>query len=134
MIVFRYKEESLGKGIGKIKRPVADVYLKTKSNSWIEFHPYIDSGADLTMIPLSMGKLIGLHLDEKKVEQIGGIRGSVPFINAECKMRIGDEDLIVAVAWALIEDVPPLLGRTDIFDKFEVIFRQKEDTIIFQKY
>lgn len=134
MIIFKYKEESLGKGIGTIKRPVADIYLKTKSNSWIEFHPYIDSGADLTMIPLSLGRLLGLHLDEQKVEQIGGIRGSVPIMNTECQMRIGDEKLKVKVAWALIEDVPPLLGRTSVFDKYEIIFRQNEDTIIFHKY
>lgn len=134
MIIFKYKEESLGKRIGKIKRPVADIYLKTKSNSWIEFHPYIDSGADLTMIPLSLGRLLGLHLDEQKVEQIGGIRGSVPIINTECQMRIGDNEFKIKVAWALIEDVPPLLGRTSVFDKFEIIFRQKDDKIIFQNY
>lgn len=86
------------------------------------------------MIPLSLGRLLGLHIDEQKVEQIGGIRGSVPIINAECRMRLGDEELNVKVAWALIEDVPPLLGRTSVFDKFEIIFRQKDDTIIFQKY
>ncbi len=134
MIIFKYKEESLGKGVQKIKRPVADIYLKTKSNSWIEFHPYIDSGADLTMIPLSLGRLIGLRLDEKKVEQIGGIRGSVPVMNAECKMRIGDQEIKVRIAWALIEDVPPLLGRTDVFDVFEIIFRQKDDAIILREY
>lgn len=134
MIIFKYKEESLGIGRGMIKRPVADIYVKTKSSFWIEFHPYIDSGADLTMLPLSLGRLLGLHLDEKKVEQIGGIRGTVPIINTECLMRIGDEELKVKTAWALIEDIPPLLGRSDVFDKFEIIFKQKEDAIVFQKY
>lgn len=132
MIVFKYKEESLGKGFGKIKRPVADIYLKTNTNSWIEFHPYIDSGADLTMIPLSLGKLLGFHLDERKVVQIGGIRGSVPVINTQCQMRIGDGQFKVKIAWSLIEDVPPLLGRTDVFDKFEVTFKQSKNTIIFR--
>ena len=54
MIVFSYKEEQLVQGT--ILRPVAEVFLKTNSNKWIEFHPYIDSGADITMIPLSVGK------------------------------------------------------------------------------
>lgn len=132
MIVFRYKEESLGKGAGKIQRPVADIYLKTKSNSWIEFHPYIDSGADLTMIPLSLGKLLGFHLDEKLVSQIGGIRGSVPVMNTQCRMRIGNKELNVQVAWALVEDVPPLLGRTNVFDVFNVTFKQREKIIRFE--
>lgn len=131
MIVFKYKEESFGVKGETIKRPVADIFLQTKTNSWIEFHPYIDSGADLTMIPLSLGKLIGLHLDEKKVQQVGGIRGSVPIMHAICKMRIGKDDLNVKIAWALVEDVPPLLGRTDIFDFFDVTFKQSKNLIIF---
>lgn len=133
MIIFGYKEESLGPGKGTIKRPVADVYLKTHKNAWIEFHPYIDSGADLTMVPLSLGKLIGLAIDERKIQQIGGIRGSVPVIFAKSRMRIGGIDLSVNIAWCLIEDVPPLLGRTDIFDMFEVTFEQYKGTIVFEK-
>lgn len=133
MIIFKYKEESLGPAKGIIKRPVADIYLKTHSNYWIEFHPYIDSGADLTMIPLSLGRLLGLQIDEKKVEQIGGIRGSVPVIYKKSQMRIGKKEFLVHIAWSLIEDVPPLLGRTDVFDHFNVIFKQRQGVILFEK-
>ena len=132
MIIFRYKEESLG-GRGTIQRPVADVSLKTKNNSWIEFHPYIDSGADVIMVPLSLGKLLGFEIDEGKIQQIGGIRGSVPVIYAKTGMRIGKEEFLVRVAWALIEDVPPLLGRTDVFDIFKVTFEQNKKIITFEK-
>lgn len=131
MIIFKYKEESLGDK-RKIKRPVADVYLKTKDNSWIEFHPYIDSGADVTVIPLSLGKLLGFELDEGKIQQIGGIRGSVPVIYTRAVLKIGGKEVTTQVAWALIEDVPPLLGRTDIFDNFKVTFEQKRGIITFE--
>lgn len=131
MIIFRYKEESLGLGETKIKRPVADVSLRTKRNSWIEFHPYIDSGADLTMIPLSLGQLLGFEIDQSKIQQIGGIRGSVPVIHTEAAMRIGNKDFIVSVAWALIEDVPPLLGRKNVFDVFKITFEQYKGVIVF---
>lgn len=132
MIVFRYKEESLGKKEGSIKRPVADVFLKTDYGLWIEFHPYIDSGADVTLIPLSLGKLIGWQLDQEKIEQIGGIRGNVPVIYKKTDIKIGKKEFSLNVGWALIEDVPPLLGRTDVFDRFNVTFKQTEDIIIFQ--
>lgn len=131
MTIFRYKEESLG--LETIKRPVADVYLKTKRNSWIEFHPYIDSGADLTMIPLSFGKLLGFDIDESKIQQIGGIRGSVPVIHTKANMKIGEKDFTVGIAWALIEDVPPLLGRMNIFDIFRVTFEQYKGIIVFDE-
>lgn len=133
MIIFRYKEESLGDR-GKMKRPVADVSVKTRMGAWIEFHPYIDSGADVTMIPLSLGKLLGFEIDEGKIQQIGGIRGSVPVIYTKIALRIGEEEISVQVAWALIEDVPPLLGRTDIFDVFRVTFEQNKGIIIFEKH
>lgn len=112
---------------------MADVFLKTNSGRWIEFHPYIDSGADVSLIPLSLGKLIGLKIDDKKIEQIGGIRGSVPMVYHQNKIKIGGLELTIQIAWALIEEVPPLLGRTDIFDFFNVTFRQKEGVILFDR-
>ena len=132
MIVFRYKEESLGSRQGTIKRPVADVFLKSSSNDWIEYHPYIDSGADITMVPLSLGKLLGFHLDENQVRSIGGIRGNVPVIYVKSPMKIGSLEFPAQLAWALIEDVPPLLGRADVFDHFEITFKQPQKTIKFR--
>lgn len=133
MIIFRYKQESLGKGQGSIKRPVADIHLKTQSNTWIELHPYIDSGADVTMIPLSLGKLLGFEINEHKIQQIGGIRGSVPVMYTKTHMKIGNEEFPVHLAWALIEDVPALLGRTDVFDRFKVSFEQYDEIIVFER-
>ena len=133
MIIFRYKEESLGLGQRKIKRPIADVYLQTKKKSWFEFHPYIDSGADVTMIPLSFGKLLGFEIEESKIQQIGGIRGNVPVIHTKTNMKIGEKDFSARIAWALIEDVPPLLGRADVFDIFKVTFEQHKGVIVFDE-
>lgn len=130
MIVFKYKKESYGEGI--IRRPVADVFLETQNGQWIEFHPYIDSGADVSMVPFSFGKLLGWEAVETNIKQVGGIRGSVPVIYQKAKIKIENQEFTIKVAWALIEDVPPLLGRTDIFDKFEVIFRQRQGEIIFK--
>lgn len=133
MIIFQYKEEPTGKRGKTVRRPVADTFLKGKSGEWIELHPYIDSGADVTLIPLSLGKLLGFTLRGKEIEEIGGIRGSVPVIHLQNKMRIGDVELSVHLALALIEEVPPLLGRADVFDLFEVTFKQQEGIIVFKK-
>jgi len=133
MILYKYKKESSGRHGEFILRPVADVYIRSSSGVWIEFHPYIDSGADVTLIPLSLGKLIGLSLETQKIEQIGGIRGSVPVIYQQSLLRIGNVEIVTRVAWALTEEVPPLLGRADVFDRFDVTFRQHEGIIIFEK-
>lgn len=133
MITFRYKPERYQKN-RLIWRPVADVFFQDLRKNWIELHPYIDSGADVTMIPLSFGKLLGLSFDNNKSEinQIGGIRGSVPVIYRKLPMKIGDYQMDIGVAWALIEEVPPLLGRTDIFDSYEITFKQSKRIVEFQ--
>lgn len=133
MIVFKYKDEPSRTKSELIQRPVADLFLKNNSGGWIEFHPYIDSGADVTLIPLSLGKLIGLKLDENKIEKIGGIRGSVPVTYHKVKAKIGGIELTIKIAWALIENVPPLLGRADIFDYFHITFKQDQEVIIFDE-
>lgn len=131
MIIFHYRREPFGRG-EHVWRPVADVFLEGKSGKWIEFHPYIDSGADITMIPFSLGKLIGLSAEAQKTEEIGGIRGSVPVIHVRHRISIGGKILKIRIAWALLEEVPPLLGRSDVFDAFNVLFQQNKKTIIFE--
>lgn len=131
MIVFRYKTEK-GSHQQLVKRPVADVWLK-RGNGWVEFHPYIDSGADVTLIPLSLGKLLGFKAEGEKIEEIGGIRGAVPVIYKNWQIKIGKRVLSILLAWALLEEVSPLLGRANIFDFFKVTFLQKEGKIIFEE-
>src|SRR3989344_6124807 len=133
MIVFKYKQEP-SRTIGQfVYRPVAEIYLKSKNKKWIKFNPYIDSGADVTLIPFSLGKLLGLKMDKNKKEEISGIRGSVPVIYHKIEVGIGEYNLQIQIAWALIEEVPPLLGRADIFDFFNITFKQKAGIIIFNK-
>ena len=83
------------------------------------------------MVPLTFGKLLGFKLDEEKVEEIGGIRGSVLVIYVKSRLRIGTKEFLAKVAWSLIENVPPLLGRADVFDRFIATFRQREKVVIF---
>ncbi|MBM4402663.1 MAG: hypothetical protein FJ044_05460 [Candidatus Cloacimonetes bacterium] len=131
MIIFRYKTEK-GTHQQLVKRPVADVWLK-KGKGWLEFHPYIDSGADVTLLPFSLGELLGFKINDEKIEEIGGIKGAVPVIYKIWQIKIGEKIFSILVAWALIEDVPPLLGRADVFDFFNITFRQKEGKIIFER-
>lgn len=113
---------------------MADISFQDQDNNWIELHPYIDSGADVTMIPLSFGKLLGLKVSNSEINKIGGIRGSVPVAYRKLPVRIGGYQITISVAWALIEEVPPLLGRTDIFDKFNITFKQTKRIVEFRKF
>ncbi len=47
-------------------------------------------------------------------------------------MKINDIILNVRIGWSLREDVPFILGRLDVFDKFHIEFREDENVVVFQ--
>jgi len=127
-VTFPYrKEKSLT--FGTIFRPVAKTILENEFDQWL----YVDSGADITLLPLSVGDLIGLRrMKQDKVQRIMGVgRSSVPIIVKPVSMHIGSVGFRARVAWSQIEDVPPLLGRTDVFRRFSVTFKEKDRVTIF---
>ncbi len=132
MITFYYRKMK-SRVLGEILRPVADIRLQTRKGKWIKYEAFIDSGADITIIPYSVGKYIGFEMKEENLVQFQGVAGkNVPTILTKVRMRIGDVELEPRVAWALIEEAPPLLGRLDIFDRFNITFKEREGKIIFE--
>jgi hypothetical protein len=127
-VEFPYRRER-SSTFGVILRPVAKVILEEEFDQWL----YVDSGADITLIPLSVGDLIGFRrLRQDKLQKIMGVgKSSVPIIVKKAVMRIGSSRFEARVAWSQVEDVPPLLGRTDVFRKFSVTFKEKERVTIF---
>ena len=131
MIKFYYRK-MISPALGEIKRPIADILIQSLSGKWIKLRPFIDSGADITIIPHSVGKYLGFEMEDKIVE-FGGVSGKhLPVIIKKMKMRIGDIELEPRVGWALIEEAPPLLGRLDIFDKFHITFKEKDGIVLFE--
>ena len=112
-----------------IFRPVAKVILQEEFDQWL----YIDSRADITLIPLSVGDLIGLRrLKPGKVQRITGSRQIFSPNNRQNSIDAHrDKNFRARVAWSQVEEVPPLLGRTDVFRKFSVTFRDKKGVTIF---
>lgn len=111
---------------------MADVEFQSVSGRWIDCHSYIDSGADITLIPFSFGKLLRLEIEKEKIRELYGLgKQRVAVIYQRVKMKISRYIFDVLVAWALIEDVPTLLGRSDIFDCFHITFQQNRKIIEF---
>ena len=128
-VEFDFREEQ-SRIFGSILRPVARIIL---INGEVEApeHLYVDSGADISLIPKSVGDILGFVIE--KTEQIAEIKGvgerGVPIIIKKIKMRIGDKLLETRIAWALIEEVPLLLGRTDVFNLFDICFKKNKKTV-----
>lgn len=131
MVKFRYRHELSSDKTGIIKRPVAEVNFKAVNNQWLLYYLYIDSGADITLIPYSAGLDLGFRFDERYVQEIGGIRGKIPYLPISNDVKIGNRVIHIPIAWALVEEVPLLLGREGVFDNFEITFQQVKNLIIF---
>jgi hypothetical protein len=132
MIRHGFREEK--SSLGDVLRPVAEVILK-RSGFSVGMPMYIDSGADISMIPLRFGRALGFKQEETDtIKEVRGISGAgIPYIFKEVTLMLNGEELKARVAWALVEEVPILMGRLDIFDKFRIIFDQRRGWIDFEK-
>lgn len=118
--------------VGEIYRPVATAYLQTKDKRWIGFTLYADSGADITLLPRSACEGLGYDLEDGKQGYVGGItRGRIKVYIHEINMKLGQEIFEARVAFAQTESVPPLLGRTDVFDRFKVCYDNEHKETVF---
>ena len=129
MGVLDFREEQ-SRIFGQILRPVAEVTFINNEKEVLEY-PYVDSGADISLIPKSVGNFLGFEIG--KADEITEIKGigerGVPIIIKKAKIRIGEKLFETRIAWALIEEVPLLLGRTDVFNLFDICFEKNKKTI-----
>jgi len=117
---------------GRIARPVAEVSLRSKTVPWIQTFMYIDSGADISVIPRQVGEALELNFSRDRVRNIRGIgKGTIPVIMADLEIKVGEKVLKSQVAWASNEDIPLILGRRDVFDAFKISFDQRQRTVTF---
>jgi len=128
-IEFSFKKEN-SRIFGLIPRPVARIIL-INGKAEVPEMVYIDSGADITLIPKSVGELLNFKIETNdKIEEIKGIgeRG-IPIVIKQVKIKIGRKLIDARIAWSLVEEVPLLLGRVDIFKLFDITFEKERKTV-----
>lgn len=102
----------------------------------MELPLYIDSGADISMIPYRFGKALRLRRTRRdRVREIRGITGrGVPYIVKRLTFVLNQRRVAVRVAWSMREEVPLLLGRMDLFEKFRITFDERKRVVNFHEY
>ena len=124
---FEYRKEK-SDILGVIYRPIIEVeFINLENEIEIPEILYFDSGADITLIPRSTGDLLGLRFKEDDIKEIRGVGGGiVPVIIKKVNLRLCDFIFNARIAWALIEDVPLLLGRTDVFKYYDFSINEEK--------
>jgi len=124
VIEFEYDENGM---------PTAGVGIKNK-NKDIRAYFFVDSGADTTPIPKTAAEYLELlePLKKEEVDVADGVGGGmVPYVIKSATLIIQDHGFNAKIACALTDDVPYLLGRKSVFEKFKVCFDDKRKTPTF---
>ncbi len=123
MVSFTYRKE-FSPVLGEILRPVATVELRSSMGHWFPASMYIDSGADLTLVPQDFGRLLEMDLTRNRAA-LAGVTGEPMMVSLQSAMiRVGRTPLEARVAVALRNDVPYLLGRSGVFKAFKITFEE----------
>lgn len=147
-IVFKYKAIPRWNKKGnpvKIKKPVIEVTFrrfsesKAKDNREIRMLALVDSGADVSFIPLEIAQALRLDIDESE-EQILTIAGIANVFQTKVHVEIPRKGKLPIHVGMIHADVMPqesehapeyvILGRKDFFEKFEVTINENSQTII----
>jgi len=123
LVSFSYRKE-FSSVLGDILRPVANVELKSDRGHWFPASMYVDSGADMTLIPSDFGRLLGMNLSKNRVA-LAGVTGTPLKVSLQSTdIKIGASIHEAKVAVALRNNVPYLLGRQGVFSAFKITFEE----------
>ncbi|MBI2075993.1 MAG: retroviral-like aspartic protease [Candidatus Aenigmarchaeota archaeon] len=125
---FDYKEQDSAI-FGKVKRPLIEMDVFSESEKvWLPLYKVLaDTGADISILPRYIGKLIVADiLEGRRIN----IRGIVPHSRIVCyihalKLRVGSKEFKLPVAIAESDNVPIVLGRVSGLDIFNCSFNGK---------
>jgi predicted aspartyl protease len=129
---FKYKSLPR-KGGPPRKTPTIPVTLMGPDDS-IDIVAILDSGADISVLPLEVGEQLGLDLTKNR-SPCGGIGGEVDTAEDHVRIRVaqGHEnytfDIPVKVVLDSSSSIPVLLGREGFFEKFEITFDENREKI-----
>lgn len=115
-------------------RPVKNIDVISGEKT-INLEFLVDSGADFSVLGKETGKALGFEqTNGEKIytgETAGG--GQISYLIREVKMNIEQYIIPVTVAWLLEDNYEELLlGRENVFDSFDIEFKQTDETIIFK--
>ena len=124
--------------LDSLKRPAIKIKFNREDKQ--SFLCLLDSGADLSIFPLSIGKKLGLDFSEADPIEIAPQQMSGK-LKCKCYSKAvsiycpwDGEPISLEILWADSKNVSQVLGRKGFFDKFkEVAFSEQKKEVILRK-
>lgn len=113
-------------------QPKYEVHLKFQQA--LTLNMLVDSGADFSLIPKSLGIKLGyVKAPGETLNQAEDIGGFVAYLLRDVEMIIDSQVITAPIAWLQTDDCDEiLLGREIVFDCFDIEFKQAEEIITFK--
>lgn len=120
-------------GFGKIL--TVYIWLDLESPTGIKpFFFLFDTGADITSFPISAAKKLGIDLDKCPEESMTGYEGTAVLVyKSQIKIKFNEKTFEVPCVFNPNEEVPIILGRAGIIDKFNILLDSKNKEIVFEE-
>lgn len=120
--------------LGKVLRPLIKIRIfSEKYKDWETIdNVLVDTGADLTVIPRFIGEGIISDITTGEYAEIKGIVPTsllIAFVH-RLKIKAADKEFETKVAIADSNDVPPILGRYEALDLFNLEFKKGKELIL----
>lgn len=118
-------------GLGRLFYPIVILKVKTIFG-WKKFKFLVDTGADITTIPVHIFPILGLEKSRLKTSYALGVGGySIKSWEFQLPVRIGVTELriLASVVETKNDSMPLLLGRKDIFEERFNLFLDSKNKV-----
>ncbi len=133
-IVFPYAEQE-HPIFGKVNRPLIKIaFYSERFTTWLSIDKVlVDTGADVSVIPLPFGQIMVSEVELGQPIQLGGVLSSNLIANAfvhRIKARMNGHEFELPVAVSMSSKIPPILGRQEALDQFIVSFIHGKELVL----
>ncbi len=136
------------KNIGSVR--ILSLKIKSlKNNLWIPTYPVyfptldkkggkeaflVDSGADISLVTYAFGKRLGFERTTQDVVlRAQGVGSTIEYLMKKVTITIEGITFDNHFAWVQDERIEDMiLGREIVFDRFDITFKQAEESVIFE--
>ena len=113
--------------------PMIPIKLKSVNGEWITFDAFVDSGASYSIFTAEIGEILGLDVEDgNKIYVTVGDGSLITVYLLEIDVEIGEKTFKATVGFSKQLGIGfNIIGRKDIFERFEVCFNEKEKVVEF---
>ena len=118
------------------KYPIVPVKFHYKEKKTPIIEALLDSGGDFIVIPMPIAQYLGLELEEAGDVDTAG--GTASFFKSTLDMSIEKGEIINTyennqIHVSTRSDIPVLLGRSPIFEDYEITFKKQKNQLILKQ-